>query len=220
MPPHPNEDFISETCLTLDSAQHTFPEIFPIPVRSNGHGPGGHIVALPKQQFEAAYNENRPRLFNLCRYLLDSVDGAEDATHEVFLRAQRKLSTYDASKPLSSWLAGIARHYCIDQLRRRTLEKRLFDPSWADELHVAPSMLSPLNRILNAERGDTVRAALVALPERYRVPLVMAYYCELSYAEIGALLGIAPSTVGTMIFRGKQVLRQRLTGGTRSGLSE
>ena len=96
--------------------------------------------------------------------------------NEVFLQARKKLSTYDPSKPLSNWLAGIASHYCIDQLRRRTVEHRLFEPAPADELHVASPTPSPLNRLLSAERGETVRAALVVLPDRYRVPLVLTYY--------------------------------------------
>lgn len=172
------------------------------------------------QQFEAAFVEHRSRVFNLCRYLLRSADRAEDATHEVFLRAEGRLSTYDPSKPLWNWLARIASHYCIDQLRRRTLENRLFDPSPADDSLVESQTLSPLDRFLKSERGETVRAALVALPERYRVPLVLAYYCELSYTEIGVLMGIRRNTVGTMIFRGKQLLRQRLAGEMRSGLSD
>jgi len=85
---------------------------------------------------------------------------------------------------------------------------------------VESQTLSPLDRFLKAERGETVRAALMALPERYRVPLVLAYYCELSYAEIGTLTGIGRNTVGTMIFRGKQLLRRRLTGEVSSGLPD
>ncbi len=177
-------------------------------------------VATTTHQFETAYTTHRARVFNLCRYLLGSSHLAEDATHEVFLRAQRRFSTYDTSKPLSSWLAGIASHYCVDQLRRRTLEKRLFDATPAEEMQLASSGLSPLSQFLSAERGQSVRIALAALPERYRVPLVLAYYAELSYAEIAKVLDLGPNTVGTLIFRGKQALRKQLMGGSRSGLSE
>ena len=57
-------------------------------------------------QFEEAYKAHQQRVFNLCRYLLGSSDAAQDATHEVFLRAQRRYAIYDPSRPLSSWLAG------------------------------------------------------------------------------------------------------------------
>jgi RNA polymerase sigma factor (sigma-70 family) len=79
------------------------------------------------RDFAEIYKTHYRRVFSLCRYLLNSVDAAEDAAHEVFLRAQRKLATYDPSLPFSSWLSGIASNYCIDILRRRTTEKRIFD---------------------------------------------------------------------------------------------
>ncbi len=82
--------------------------------------------------FAEIYKTHYRRVFSLCRYLLNSFDIAEDATHEVFLRAQRKLSTYDPSLPFSSWLSGIATNHCIDLLRRRTTEKRIFDVDAAD----------------------------------------------------------------------------------------
>ena len=60
-------------------------------------------------QFEEAYTVHRLRVFNLCRYLLGSSDTAQDATQEVFLRAQERFSAYDPSRPLSSWLTAISR---------------------------------------------------------------------------------------------------------------
>jgi RNA polymerase sigma-70 factor (ECF subfamily) len=162
--------------------------------------------------FAELYKTHYRRVFGLCRYLLNSFDAAEDATHEVFLRAKRKLSTYDTSLPFSSWLSGIATNHCIDLLRRRTTEKRIFDigSSAGPPEPPTPARLSPLNELLAAERGHDVRRALSELPERYRVPLVLAYYNEMSYDEIAGALGLARNTVATLIFRGKQQLRERL----------
>ncbi len=77
-----------------------------------------------EQDFTAIYESQHGRVLRLCRYLLNSADAAEDAAHEVFLRAQARISTYDPSLPLSSWLSGIATNYCIDVLRRRGTEKK------------------------------------------------------------------------------------------------
>src|SRR5215831_5095718 len=124
-----------------------------------------------EHDFADIYRAHYRRVFGLCRYLLNSFDAAEDATHEVFLRAQRKLDTYDPSLPFSSWLSGIATNHCIDLLRRKTTEKRIFELDAADGTVSAPSaMLSPLNELVAAERGDKVRRALSQLPEKYRVP--------------------------------------------------
>src|SRR5207244_2642042 len=106
------------------------------------------------------------------------------------LRAQRKLATYDPSLPFSSWLSGIASHYCIDLLRRRSTEKRIFDLDSQDAPEAPTGGLTPLGELIAAERGHDVRNALSQLSGKYRVPLVLAYYNEMSYDEIAAALGL------------------------------
>jgi RNA polymerase sigma-70 factor (ECF subfamily) len=161
--------------------------------------------------FADIYKTHYRRVFGLCRYLLNSFDAAEDATHEVFLRAQRKLATYDPSLPFTTWLRGIASNHCIDLLRRKTTEKRIFELNAGDMAESAPSAaLSPLNEMVAAERGQHIRRALSQLPDKYRVPLVLVYYNEMSYDQIGAALGLGRNHVATLIFRAKQQLRQKL----------
>jgi RNA polymerase sigma-70 factor (ECF subfamily) len=163
-----------------------------------------------EQEFEDIYKLHHRRVLNLCRYLLNSIEAAEDAAHEVFLRAQTRMSTYDPSLPISSWLSGIASNHCIDLLRRRGTEKRLFDTSEADvsALKVASVGSGPLSGLLSAERSRDVRQALGELTDKYRVPLVLAYYNELNYDEIGSILGVSRAQVATLIFRAKQQLRE------------
>ena len=170
------------------------------------------------RDFDEIYKTHYRRVFSLCRYLLNSFDAAEDAAHEVFVRAKRKLSTYDPSLPFSSWLSGIASNYCIDLLRRRTTEKRIFDPEGSDGPDPPAGGLTPLGELIAAERGHEVRHALSQLPEKYRVPLVLVYYNEMSYDEIAAALGLVRNHVATLIFRGKEQLRQKLGQMRSSGL--
>jgi RNA polymerase sigma-70 factor (ECF subfamily) len=160
--------------------------------------------------FEDIYKTHYRRVFNLCRYLLNSIDKAEDATHEVFLRAHTKLDTYNPALPLSTWLLKIASNYCIDMLRRRGTEQRIFNLDPGESFDPPSSGVSPLGEVLATERGKDVRAALGALSEKYRVPLVLAFYNELDYDEIGDILGVERTQVAVLIFRGKQQLRQRL----------
>jgi RNA polymerase sigma-70 factor (ECF subfamily) len=163
--------------------------------------------------FDEIYRTHYRRVFGVCRYLLNSLDAAEDATHEVFLRAQRRLSTYDRSLPFSNWLVGIATNHCIDVLRRRSTERRLFDTNETSDLPAPSAGLSPLGEMIASERGQDVRNALTQLPEKYRVPLVLAFYNEMSYDEIAQALGLGRNNVATLIFRAKQQLRQKLGKG-------
>jgi len=178
------------------------------------------ILPMPMEQdFAVIYDAQHGRVLRLCRYLLNSVEAAEDAAHEVFLRAQSRIATYDASLPLSSWLSGIATNYCIDVLRRRGTERRIFDLAPSEVLDAPSGGPGPLAEMLAAERSNDVRAALAQLPDRYRVPLVLVYYNEWSYDEIAASLGLTRNLVATLIFRAKQKLRQTLQKEKHRGMS-
>jgi len=162
------------------------------------------------QDFGEIYKAHHRRVFSLCRYLLNSADAAEDAVAEVFLRAQLKFSTYDPAMPFSSWLLGIASNHCIDLLRRRGVETRLFETETAEALEPSSRGPGPLTELLAAEQGDRIRAALSELQERFRLPLVLAYYNELSYDDIARMLGLKRNHVATLIFRAKQQVREKL----------
>lgn len=173
-------------------------------------------AALPRARtgdaaaFGEIYRAFSRRVFGLCRHLLGSAEAAEDATSEVFLRAQRAMNTYNSALPFPRWLLSIAGNYCIDQLRRRRLEARLFAPEEADLAEPAGRGPSPLAGVLTEEKQRAVRSALEALPERYRAPLLLRYYADMSYEEIGATLRLPRSQVATLIFRAKKELRRAL----------
>ncbi len=84
------------------------------------------------------------------------------------------------------------------------MEKRLFGVDSSESLALSSGKPGPLAQMLSAEQGKTVRQALGSLPDRFRVPLVLAYYNEYSYDQIAAVMRIPRNTVATLLFRGKQ----------------
>src|ERR1700738_1060679 len=66
------------------------------------------------------------RVFGLCRYMLNSREGAEDATSEIFLKLQRSIESYDGSIPFPRWLLWVAGNQCVDALRRRQRGRKVF----------------------------------------------------------------------------------------------
>jgi RNA polymerase sigma factor (sigma-70 family) len=166
-----------------------------------------HIPGWEGEGFAALYREFYPRVLGICRYLLGSHDEAEDASSEVFLRLPRALMSYDRNLPFGRWLSTVAGRYCLDLLRRRSIERRRFQPASADGPEPVAPGHSPLDSILKREERATVRAALVQLPEAYRVPLELRYYGDLSYSAISDQLGLSTGTVKTRIFRAKKELQ-------------
>jgi RNA polymerase sigma-70 factor (ECF subfamily) len=158
------------------------------------------------------FREFRPDVLRLCTRMLGPVD-AEDATSETFSRAQMRFDRYDATQPLGRWLRSIAAHDCIDRLRRRSLEKRLFEPSPSEvdaEIETGDFSEKPasaLDELVQTRRQSAVRIALDSLPDRYRAPLVLRYFAELDYDAIGKELGLTRAQVASSLFRAKQLLR-------------
>ena len=152
------------------------------------------------------------RVFGLCRYMLNSREGAEDVTSEIFLKLQRSIGSYDGSIPFPRWLLRVAGNQCIDALRRRQRGQKVFMEvdDGAAIIEPTSSELSPLSAFIRTQERSQVREAIERLAENYRVPLVLRYYGELSYDEIAQELGLERNNVAALIFRAKQELRRRL----------
>jgi RNA polymerase sigma-70 factor (ECF subfamily) len=155
------------------------------------------------------------RVFGLCRRLLGSAQAAEDASAEVFLRVQRAMSTYDTRLSFSGWLLSIASHYCLDQLRDRRAEQRVFESHAAERDEPAAPAPSPLAELLATERSAAVRAALEALPERTRLVVALRYHGGFSYDQIAAALGLNRNHVATLLWRAKKELQRSLLALSR-----
>src|SRR5437588_5583411 len=84
------------------------------------------LAEAPK--LEEIYRLHGPRVFALSCWLLPSRDAAADALSEIFLRLPAALASYDGRVPLEPWLLRVTTNWCIDWLRRRTRERRLFEP--------------------------------------------------------------------------------------------
>jgi RNA polymerase sigma-70 factor (ECF subfamily) len=176
-------------------------------LREGSPAEGGSAGSL-----DARFETVAPDVARLCRQLLGDPDAARDALAEVFLRARRGFASYDPERSFRSWVFAVASHYCIDLLRRRNREQRLFEPG-ADEAEAAAAPgPSPLRRLLEAEQRRRLEAAVEDLPPRYRAPLVLRFHAELSYDEIAARLGLNRAQVGTLLLRARRKLREALGG--------
>lgn len=166
------------------------------------------------------YTEFHPRVLRLCLYLLGSVEEAEDAASEIFARLPRALESYNPVQAIEPWLTRVASNYCVDVLRRRRSEQRIFQPSDPEAPEPAADSVSPLRRVLSNEEGEVVRQALARLPEHYRLPLIQRYWQDLGYHEIAHNLGLTRANVATLIFRAKKALQRTLAleaGAARGG---
>lgn len=163
-----------------------------------------------KVDFDALYRDHYTRVLGLCRHLLGDSAQAEDAAQEVFVRAYRGMHQYDPHQPFAAWVLSIARNHCIDLIRRRGRGPRLFADPEPELSYLEDESAGPLDTLIRSASGSEIRAAIAALPDRYRLPIVLAYYQDASYQEIADELNVTSNHVGVLLLRGKQLLRHAL----------
>ena len=127
------------------------------------------------------------------------------------MRAHRAYATYDPAKPFAGWILRIASNHCVDVMRRRGKESEIFGNESQERIEAEADDTDVVGELITAERAREVQAAVATLPERYRVPLTLAYYNDSGYDEIAAALGLTRTHVGVLLCRAKQALRRTLT---------
>lgn len=166
---------------------------------------GGDRAAM-----DALLRRHHARIWAVCRRLAGNDADAADATQEALLLIVRRLGTFDGRSRFSTWAHRVATNASLDELRRRgrrpvvglpdddeTGSRTTADPSPAIDRTVAERM--------------SIDEALAALPEDFRVPVVLRDLGGHDYAEIAAILDLAPGTVRSRIARGRARLAELLS---------
>ncbi len=162
-------------------------------------------VILAQQGDTEAFSElvdaYQVAVYNLCYRMLGDPYEAEDAAQETFLRAYKALKTFDRKRSFSTWLLSIAAHYCIDQLRRKRMNKTYFEDS--EYLEIPDPGPNPEASFSESEQQKRIRSLLDVLSETDRAAVIMFYWYEFSYEEIANALGLSSSAVKSRMHRAR-----------------
>ncbi|MBV8491052.1 MAG: sigma-70 family RNA polymerase sigma factor [Candidatus Eremiobacteraeota bacterium] len=145
-------------------------------------------------------------VYHLAYRTLHDVEEARDATQEAFFKAFRSLRTFKPGAKFSTWIFAIAYHACCDRLNRR---KRYTNDELPDRADSAPG---PEQQAIALDEATRLRAAIDALPEKYRAVITLYHLQGRQYEEIAQVLNLPMGTVKTHLFRAKEQLRRLLAG--------
>ena len=143
-------------------------------------------------------------VYNLALRTLRDPEEAKDATQEAFFKAFRSLRTFRPDAKFSTWILSIAYHACCDRLSRR---KRYTGDELPDRADPSPG---PEAVALREDESRRLRAAIDALPDKYRAVVTLYHLQGRQYEEIAKVLELPMGTVKTHLFRAKELLRKRL----------
>lgn len=171
-------------------------------------------LAGEAMSFQVLVQRYETRLFGLARHYAKSRAEVEDLVQETFLKAFRKLDTFQQQSSFYTWLYRIATNTILDTLKRRSRNpvQAVADPELligAGE-GLESKTVRPDARLERDEIIEITREVLSELPEIFRTTLVLRELEGHSYQEIAEELGISIGTVESRLFRARARFKQRL----------
>ena len=182
------------------------------------------LVDRFKNGDESAFNEmvarHRARIYGMVHQLLRNHQDAEEVTQDAFIRAHRGLANFRGDAAFSTWLYQIATNLARNRYwywwrRKRDRSVSLDAPVGEDNdltlADVIPAEVdSPDEVTVNEEFVNRISKGMDKLSGSHREILVLRNVKNLSYEEIGAILGISVGTVKSRIARARESLRAKL----------
>lgn len=157
--------------------------------------------------FEGLLDRYRDRIFSFILRMVRNTSDAEDLAQETFLKAFRGLSSYDATRPLLSWLFRIAHNTVIDFKRKTSPGTVSMDDEDVPPLANGTSPEKEVDARLEAELVDRL---LAALPSIYREALLLKHKEDLNYPEMARILGVPEGTLKARVSRARDMLKNKL----------
>ncbi|HQX54520.1 MAG TPA: sigma-70 family RNA polymerase sigma factor [Pyrinomonadaceae bacterium] len=179
------------------------------------------LIEATKNGDENAFAEIVARYRNpLTNYLyrfLNDYEEAVDLAQETFVRVYFAIDRYHTQYAFSTYVYRIATNLAISEIRRRKRRRLLsltglFQSDEDSDVEYQPADTAALrdSQLVDDERDRTIAKAIAALPEKYRVPIILRDIQGKSYDEVAEIMGLGLGTTKSRISRGRGLLKEKL----------
>ena len=166
---------------------------------------------------ESAYEEIVERysrqLYSFIRGIIKDPMYADDLLQETFIRLYQNKNSYREIARFSTWIYTIAGNLAKTELRRQKI-RRWFSLSGSGDddrpLELPTNEPDPLTDVERSDKMERIRTEIDNLPRVFREVIYLRDVQELSYEEIGTILGIPLGTVKSRVNRGRLRLQRHL----------
>ncbi|HEX6966846.1 MAG TPA: sigma-70 family RNA polymerase sigma factor [Gemmatimonadaceae bacterium] len=169
-----------------------------------------------RAQFEREALVHLDALYSFALKLTRSPADAEDLASDTMLRAFDRWEQYRLGTNVRAWLFTILYHLFVSRKRRIDAHEVQL-PEYADGRPAVELVgeADPEGSFYDSFVDEEITRAIDALPEEYRLAVVLSDVQGLRYAEIAEILGIPEGTVKSRLFRGRRILQKKLVGYAR-----
>ena len=152
------------------------------------------VSVRPTDDMETIVNKYADMLYRLCVVMLKNEADAEDVVQETMIKYYQKAPGFTSGEHEKAWLIRVATNGCRD-LQRYRLRHPLAEVETLEKLSVDTS-------------DSGILEALMTLPEKYRLVLVLYYVEEYPIAQIARIIQRTPSAVKMRLQKGRRLLEQ------------
>lgn len=178
------------------------------------------LQAGSEEAFNYLMSVYRNPVYNMVCHITGDESDAADVLQNVFVKVIRGVRQFRNGSSLKTWIYRIAVHEALNYRRSWVRRRRREVFSLDDEQHDyasergsnGHSQDDPFQLLEQQEKQQFVSKALRSLSEPYRTVVVLREIENLSYEEIGEVLGLAEGTVKSRLKRGRELLRRKLLG--------
>ena len=160
--------------------------------------------------YEIVMRRYNQRLYRVARAILHNDAEAEDVMQDAYVRAYEHLDQFAGRAPFSTWLTRIAVHEALARVRARRRSQPLDDAEGDTSMDPATTAPDPEQNASGSELRGILEQAVLSLPERYRIVVMLRDVEELSTAETAAALGLSEDNVKVRLHRGHGMVRNWL----------
>lgn len=164
-----------------------------------------------QEAFAVLVERYQNQIFSLAYRLGGDYDESRDMAQEAFIKVYQELGSFDTSRKFFPWFYRVAHNCCINSLNKRKNQVVSFDDLYEQADIPQSHESNPEMALEKNEELALLRKCLAELPEQFRIPLLMKYIEGLSYKEISERLEIPVSTIETRLFRGRNLLQEKLS---------
>ncbi len=169
--------------------------------------------------FEELVERHQHLVIGTVAKMLGGAEGAEDIAQQVFVRVWQSAPRYRPDAKFTTWLLTIVRNLVFNETRRR--RRGFFQPFENDDGSVPDirdgSARDAAALLEERELREAVDAAIAGLPEAQRLAIILRRFEHMPYEEIAGVLKISLPAVKSLLFRGREDLRERLKGFLAEG---
>ncbi len=163
------------------------------------------------QELEQIYKEYRSTVYKYLLCLTNNSDVAEELTQETFYKMIKKIHTFKGNSKLSVWLCEIAKNLWYDSLRKKKIKTISYD-----ELKNSDSIINKENienSYINKEEFDETTRKIENLDNLSKRVLYLRLNSDMSFKEIGSILGKTETWARVTFYRAKQKIKEDYDNG-------